>query len=326
MGINRFSNSLLNNQAIHYLNQNMGIVNALQEKLATGKNINRVEDDPIGLTRIFSLSNTIQNDQRFTRNIDEASAEINITDKVLGNMISLVQRTQELTTQASNFTNSQAGRDAIALEISQIIDQMVQLGNTDIGGKYVFGGFKTDQPPFVRNSTYDVSYNGTPPAEPWQRTVEVSDGITLTVNVNGQTLMGAGTVAPAGAPPYFPSVTTGSGLLQTMTELLYDLQSYDPALPSAQLPEIRNRLDDLTADMATINGAQSTMGSVANRLELTKSRISERNNLLTKEYASIQNVDMAKLIADLNYQENVFQGSLAITGRVLQTSLLNFLR
>ncbi|MEB3286489.1 MAG: flagellar hook-associated protein FlgL [Vampirovibrionales bacterium] len=314
----RITNAFLNNQSVNYLNNNLGILSTLQEKLSSGKNINRASDDPIGLTRMLNISNNLTTDNRYSKNVDNAIAEVNAADTAVDNMVSLVQKAQELVTQASNFSNNQTGRDAIAQEINQIIDQMVQLGNTEVGGRYVFGGFKTNSPPFTRTGQYQVDFTGTPTAEPWQRQVEIAKGVTVTININGADLLGTsnGTAGP------LPVTVTGSGIFQTLTTTLLDLQAAgDPA----QLTEIRNRLDDLSGDLQTITSRQSVIGAISNRLSLTQDRIEQRGAILTQQYASIQNIDQAKMIADLNYQENVFQASLAVTGRVLQSSLLQFI-
>lgn len=319
----RITNQFLSNQSINYLHGNLGVMADLQEKLSSGKNINKPSDDPIGTTRILDLSNTLNIDQRHKRNIEQAISEVNMADTVMGNMVNLITRTQELATQAANLSNSQDGRNAIALEIDQIINQMVQLGNTDIGGKYIFGGFVTDTPPFTRVGD-NITYNGSPASGNWERQAEISEATTLTINTNGENLLGQATAVaalPLPAPP--GTAVTGSGLFQTMVELLTDLRADgDPN----QIPQIRERLDDLSTDLNAVAAQQAIVGSISNRLELTKNRIDEREAILTQQFADIQNVDMASMIANLNNQENVFQASLGITARVNQVSLLNFLR
>lgn len=322
MGINRITNMLLSQQSVYYLSNNLSLLSKTQEKLSSGQNINRAADDPVGLTRVLDLSNTLRTDTRFSQNVQDAAAEVNTTDKVMDNMVSLIQRAQELTTQAANFSATQNGRDSIALEMDQIINQMVQLGNTDISGKYIFGGFKTGAPPFSRVND-DITYNGTPPTSSWQRNVEVSRGVQVGVNINGDDLLGQVQVTTAG-PPLPPTFSAGShGLFKTLIELKQDLQAGgDPN----QLTEIRNRLDNLTTDLNTVLSKQAIIGSVSNRLELTQGRIDDRKSILTQQYASIQDIDMPKTIADLNQQQNMFQASLNMTGRLMQTSLLDFLK
>lgn len=317
--MNRISSAYLSQQSVNYLNQNLSVLSQLQERLSSGKNINRPSDDPIGLTRILNLSNTLNVDERYTKNINDAIAEVNAADNATNSLVSLIHRAQELTTQAANFTNNQTGRDAIALEINQIIDQMVQIGNTDVGGKYIFAGFQTSSPPFTRVSQNVITYAGTPPAQPWQRQIEISQNVTININVNGQNLLGTAN----GVAGPLPVAVAGSGLFQTMVTLLMDLQAAGDPI---QLQEIRNRLDNLSTNLTGVSANQSTLGSISNRLELTKNRNDDRKAIFTQQFAEIQNIDTAGTIANLNYQENIFQASLGVTGRVLQTSLLDFLR
>jgi flagellar hook-associated protein 3 FlgL len=321
MGINRVTSGSLSRQSIYYLSQNMTSLSDLQKKMSSQQNINQPSDDPVGLTRLLDISNTIRADDRYASNITDATTEADTTDTVMSNMTNLIQRAQELTTQAANFTNNQDGRNAIALEMDQIINQMVQLGNTDISGKYIFGGFKTDSPPFTRTGD-DITYNGTPTTESWQRSAEVSSGIQVPINVNGDSLLGQVQVSVAG-PPLPPTFSGSShGLFQTLINLKQDLQAGgDPS----QLTEIRARLDELTTGLNTVLAQQSTIGAISNRLSLTQSRIADRKSVLTQQYATLQNIDMPKTVAELNQQQNAFQASLAVTGRLLSVSLLDYL-
>lgn len=316
MSISRVTTSYMQNQALSYLNRNMSLLSSLQQTLSSGQNINKPSDDPVGLTRILALSNTLKTDERYGNNVQDSVAEANTADAAIDSMVGLIQRAQELTTQAANFTNNQDGRNAIALEIDQIISQLVQLGNTDIGGKYIFGGYKTDTPPFTRTGD-DVTYSGNPTTESWQRNVEIARGVQLTVNVNGQEMLGGSTV---NAGP--PVTVTGSGLFQTLAQLKLNLQ--DSSSPT-QLADIRSRLDQLTTDLNTVLSKQAVIGAVSNRLTLTQDRIDERKSILTQQFASIQDIDTPATIANINQQQNVFEASLQVTGRLMQTSLLNFL-
>lgn len=321
MSINRITSSFFNSQSTFYLNNNLSNLADTQAKLSSGLNITKPSDDPVGLTRILALANTLQVDQRYSKNIEDASTETDTADNVLNNMVGLIQRAQELTTQAANVTNNQDGRTAIALEIDQIINQMVQLGNTDIGGKYIFGGMKTDSPPFTRVND-DITYTGTPPTESWQRDVEVARGVKLAMNVNGQDLLGQVQVTTAG-PPLPPTFAPGSGgLFQTLIGLK---QSLEAGGAPNQLSQISAQLDNLTNDMNNVLGKQAVLGAVGNRLDLTKTRIDERKSILTQQYSSIQDINMPETIANLNYQQNVLQASLSVTAKIMQTSLLDYL-
>jgi flagellar hook-associated protein 3 FlgL len=315
MTLNRIASSSLSDQAVGYLQNNLSILGRLQEKLSSGKNILRPSDDPIGLTRILDIANTQQSDERYIKNIDDALSETSIADSSMTNMVDLVHRVQELATQAASFTNNQNGLNAIANEIDTIINQVVQLGNTNIAGKYMFAGFKADTPPFSRGgaSPDDISYTGTPATEPDQRKVEISKNVEIGFNVNGQALLGS--VAVSGTP----AVATGTGLLNTLMSLKVNLQQ-------GNLPNIRSSLDQIKTDLNGVLSLQARMGATTNQLELTKSRLNERKSILTQQYSSIQTIDTAKVVTDLNFQQNIFQASLSVSGKLLSTSLLDFIR
>lgn len=319
MSINRISNGFMTSQSVGFLNQNMLLLSRLQEKLASGNNINRPSDDPVGLTKILDLSNTLSTDERYLRNIQSAQSETQVADSALSSMTELLHRAKDLAIQGANVTTSQTGRNALAQEIDGIIDQLVQLGNTSIGGKYIFGGKRTDAPPFDRPAgSNDVNYSGNLPADAWQRVIEISKGVTVDVNLNGLSVLGnVQTLVPAPLPPTFSAGS--SGVFNTLVELKLDLQAGNTS-------EIRLRLDEMDADMAVVLAEQAKIGASANRLDLTAKRIEERKAILTQQYAGIQNIDSAKLISDLNAMENTFQTSLGVTARVLQPSLLNYLR
>lgn len=314
MFLNRYSSASLGDQSIRYLQQNMSRMAGLQEKISSGQNINRPSDDPVGLTRLLDLTNMLKLDERFESNIKDSISELNVADSSMGGMVEIIHRAKELAVQGANDTNNQDNLDALALEVTQLIDQLVQLGNTKIGSRYIYSGMKTDTPPFAK-AGYDISYNGTPPNENFLRQAEIAQGVSLDLNVNGQSLLG--TVTTAAGPP--PSVTGGAGLFRVLTELKFDLEQGNKA-------GVRTRLDQLTTELNTVMNARSQIGATTNRAELTQSRIEDRKTTLTKQYASIQEVDMAKTISDLNFQENVFQASLGVSARIMQISLLDFLR
>jgi flagellar hook-associated protein 3 FlgL len=322
MGVNRITNNYLTQQSLTFLNNNLSNTSALQQKLSSGQNINKPSDDPVGLVRVLDLSNTLRTDQRYSKNIQDSISEANTTDSVMSSMVDLIQRAQEITTQAANFTTGTDGRKSIGLEVDQIIDQMVQLGNTDIGGKYIFGGMKTDSPPFMRSGD-NITYSGTASNLDWQRNVEIAKGVQISVNTNGNDLLGNSTVTTAG-PPLPSTFSAGSqGIFKTLVELKTDLNaSSDPN----QLTEIQARLDELTTNMNTVVGKQAIVGAVSNRLDLSQGRIDDRKSVLTQQYASLQNVDTASTIADLNSEQNTMEASLNVTARVLQNSLLSYLK
>lgn len=313
MSFTRITNKLLTNRSISNLHLNLQRLNNLQNKLSSGKNINAPSDDPIGLNRLLGIDDTIKQDTRYISNINNARSELNTVDSLLSSTTDIIQRTRELTIQASSQTNGPDELSAIREEVQQLMNQVVQIGNTKFGDKYIFGGLRTTQPPFAQG-TPDIIYNGT--ASPAHaRQTEIGDGVLVTVNFAGSDVFGQyDTVTPA-----------QNGLLNTLNSLINDLNAAIASPTTAAYDAIRTHIDELDTDLDTVLSVQTTVGALVNRLDLTENRLQDRQIALSKEYGSIQDVDLAKVISDLNFQEAVFQTSLATTARVLQPSILNYL-
>jgi flagellar hook-associated protein 3 FlgL len=309
MTINRTTNTMLSARSVGYLQDNLGRLGKLQATVASGKNIVRPSDDPVGLSRILALSNALKTDTRYKQNTDAARAELKTVDTTLMGVKNLIQRAQEIATQGASSIYSQDQRNTLAQEVSNLMDTLVQQGNTKLGDKYLFSGFKTDTPAFSRSGD-TVTFAGTNPAESSNRNVDIADGISLTMNLNGQSLFGT---SSTGTPP------TGSGLFATLAKLRY-------ALVNADVTTVRAQMDTLDNDLNTITVNHANVGALLNRLDDTDARSEQRGATLSEQMAQIQEVDMPKILSDLQYQEKVMQGSLAVAGRVLQTSLLDFLR
>ena len=76
----------------------------------------------------------------------------------------------------------------------------------------------------------------------------------------------------------------------------------------------------------TLSTEITKFGAKLNRLDITTSRF-ENSQVIMKEMISYaEDVDMAALIMDLKHQETVLQSSLDVGGRILQPTLLSFLR
>lgn len=311
MSYARITNKLLSDRSINNLRLNLNRLNDLQNKLSSGKNINAPSDDPVNLNRLLNIEDTMKQDERYLDNISNAKSELSTSDSMLGSVTDIIQRVRELSIQASNQTNGPDELTAIREEVQQLLNQTVQIANTKFGDKYIFGGLVTNQPPFTQAGA-TITYNGSMSPN-HARNVEVGSGVTVTVNFSGDDIFGQNNGG------------SQHGLVNTLANLINDLNTTIANPVAANYDAIRNRVNNIDTDMNTILSVQTTVGALMNRLDLTENRLQDRQLSLSKEYGSIQDVDLAKVVADLNFQEAVFQTSLSTTARVLQPSLMQYL-
>ena len=126
---------------------------AAQEQVSTGKQINRPSDNPAGAFRVLNLKQLTAANDQFTRNLDSLDANLNVSENVLGQTQDVLYRTLELAIEAANASVDQSQRAMIATEVTQQLDEVKHLANTQLGARYLFAGYLSDKPPFVRDLT-----------------------------------------------------------------------------------------------------------------------------------------------------------------------------
>lgn len=310
MSVYRLSSSYLMDRNVFNVQRNLGITAKIQETIASGKNISVPSDDPIGLTQLLRLELDLNHDTRYEKNIDEGLGELAAVDIAITGIVDIAHRARELATRAANGTNSQAQLDSINQEVNSLIELAHQFGNTTFAGHYIFAGLQTDQPAFTRGVGDDITYDGSLSTGVFERQVQTSKNSFTTINIPGDQLLGDVAVV-AGVPG-------GSGLLYTLTKLKYDIINQD-------FDAVRDDIDLIKTDQQGILTLQTDVGSRVNELEMAKDRIQARRINQVQEMAKIQEVDMPKAISDLNFQQTIYEASLGVMARIMDTSLVNFL-
>ena len=163
---------------------------ASQEQAVSGKRVNRPSDDPAAVGRILSLKQDQKVGDQILQNMDIASNYVNMTDSSLGELTEVLNRAKELGLQMSSSTNDDPGsQKAVAQEVNQLMLRAVQIGNTRVGDKYIFGGYNTDRAPFDENGNYF--------GDSGEIELEVAPGQRLAINLPGSAaLFGMKDISP----------------------------------------------------------------------------------------------------------------------------------
>lgn len=139
---------------------------------------------------------------------------------------------------------------------------------------------------------------------------EIGIGDDIHINVTGSDLFNNGTDAAA---------TGTSSLIGTLDALITALDAGDHSA-------VGNTLSQIDADMDNILRVRSGIGARMNRLELTANRLDDDYVNFTKLMSKNEDVDMAEAIMNLQNEENVYRASLSAGAKVIQPSLVDFLR
>ncbi len=115
-------------------NRMLGVTTSAQakssEKLSSGYKINRAADDAAGLTISEKMRKQMKGLTRASTNAQDGVSAVQTAEGALTEVHSMLQRMNELATQAANGTNSEADRDAIQAEIDQLTTEIDRVSET----------------------------------------------------------------------------------------------------------------------------------------------------------------------------------------------------
>lgn len=149
----RVTNGMMQNNSISALYTNMGRMDKLFYQMNTLKKIQRPSDDPIVAGRSMKLRLNVMEAEQHASNVDEATAWMSVTEAALKNTTEIIKSIREKANYAANGTHTAEDRQKITDEITQLYEQLKQEANVTYAGRYVFSGYKTDQPVIFEKDT-----------------------------------------------------------------------------------------------------------------------------------------------------------------------------
>lgn len=300
----RITNNMLVNNMINYIGNNLTRMDKYQQMLATGKKVAMPSDDPVVAARALKLRTDVAQIEQYQRNAKDARSWLDITESALSDIGDIFQRAKELVTGCDG-TKSPEDLKATEQEIIQLKTQLIHLANSTYAGRYIFSGYKTDQKLMNDDGTFAITVNNNENIK-----YEVGIGDNINVNVPGGDLFNNGANAVAGSTGKF----------------INDFNDIITYLDTANYSALRAKIGDLDQNINTVLRVRADVGARSNRIELTANRLNTDDLNFTKLMSENEDVDMAETIMNLQNEENVYRASLAGGARIIQPSLVDFLK
>lgn len=291
--------------ALQGLDRNQEAIAKLQAQLTSGKTINKPSDDPTGTNAAMQTRQELAGAAQYARNISDGIGVLDATDSALQNMINQVQSVRSLTVQGLNSgAQSESARVAVATEVAGIRESMLGLANTSVQGRPLFGGVTGGSTAYDVGTGGYTGFGGTggAPVVPVRR--QVSDADSVRVDITG--------------PEAFGDPDAGPDLFAVIGRIAADVVT-DPAA-------LEGHLRDLDVALGRLLNSVADIGTRTNRIETAKQVNQDLQLSLTSRSALIENVDLPKTIMNLQMQQVGYQAALGATAKVLQPTLLDFLR
>lgn len=293
---------MLGNNLLRNLEAAQGRMDQLQNQLSSGNRITRPSDDPVGIENALRMKSSISHVEQWKANASEGLSYMDTVDSTLGDMTEMLQRAKELALQGANGSMSTDDQKKIALEIDQIKEQMMQLANTRMGSKYIFGGTGNNEP-FPKGATKGSDWQGTDDIVKFQ----VGSSLSLEISVNGKALFGV------------TSTPDSVGMFQTLDDL-------KKALSESDINGIQKGIGDLEFQVDNVVNYRAQLGARQNRMESLYQQLDTTALNLTQSLSDIMDADIAKTLVDFKSQENVYQAALSVGAKIIQPSLVDFMK
>lgn len=294
----RITSMMQNTQLLRNIRNNNSDILDWQNKLSTGQRISKPSDDPVGIGYQMRYTTELARNEQYLANAKTGYGWLSQTDSVLQQAHSILQRLNTITNQASNGTITPDIREQIRLEVLQLREQMITIGNSTYDGRHIFNGQKTDVKPYSADAANDNTDMGI-------YYLNVSPSVTVEVSIPGEKVFGE-----AGA---------ADNIFKLFDDIAQQLQDNEQS-------ELSGSLDDIGLAIERISFNLAEVGARMNRFELIENRIGDEKVSITTLRSSVADVDMADAVIQLQLQQNVLQASLSVGAKVMQMSLLDYIR
>lgn len=332
----RITNSMLCNNFLYDLNNNLSVMQKLQQQMSTGNKINVASDDPLGAAKLIELDTEIAQNKQYNTNISNTTDWLNVTDTTLGQASNVLQRINELLVSAGDAAYGPDEQKSIKSEINENISQLSQVINTNYDGKYIFGGTRaTDKPTAVStsatvtsgttttggNTQLDYNVTGSSSDQTNQinqiksrLTVEIAQGVTMDYSISAGDIM-----------EFKNDSGNTLNLKDILNTITSDLDSNKVSsadgtgLTGADLSNIKDAI-------ANIAKLRTRVGSMENRMTSAKTQNESENTSLTEVLSNTNDVDMAEATIQYSTAQTVYLASLQTSAKIIQPTLLDYLR
>lgn len=291
----RVTNSVLFSQALGHTQKALSDIETYQRMISSGLRVEKPSDDPAALGQIMRSSSSLKAIDQYKENLSSADARLTVEDSTLEQISDVLMRVKELGIAQAGSTKNAQSRSVVQAEVEGLRDFLIELGNTQFAGSYVFGGQYSDTRPFTAA--------GADPTKPPTGTqqVEGGAGAYYSVTHSGQEIF-----VDSGILDALENMAAGLGN-DSEDEIATALSELDSAFDATQ-----ELVGDLGARMTQVQTAMSNLDALDANLQIFRSELQE--------------ADIEEAISQLVNRQVTYEAAMATNARILQTTLVDYLR
>ncbi|TVQ12128.1 MAG: hypothetical protein EA364_09080 [Balneolaceae bacterium] len=297
----RITQNIIFDRLFNNINKNRSALAKLQDNAGTGLEVRKPSDGPARFASARQVTEVIERSEQYQLNVSAGLRDNRMAQNAVQNMTDQLIDFKRIAIQGATATLSENDRKALADEIAGIRENLVAEANTRSGNRHLFGGTNTSEPPFMIDDTATGGVADTSNTNPVG--VRISDSVSVDISVTGTALR----ETPAG------------DLFERLLDVESALRNNEPLSVSAALDDIDVIIDHVTRQAAHVGNSINRMEFMYEKLEFNIiSQSSEKSRLVDTDYM--------KTMSEVTKYQVAFEAALSVNGKLLQTSLLNYLR
>lgn len=312
----RITNSSMIRNHMYDTQENLQRMNSLSKQLNTGKQINRISDDPHKAIKIMNLNNEIKYTEKYNYNIDETVGWMNNTDSSLEEMGRVLSDIKESILKVGNGTYSDNEIKAINAEVNEKIKELGEVLNSSHGGRYMFGGTNVNEPPvnIIENADGTVTLELNPNSNSNDLKADISDGISIDYNVSAQEIFNKDGQDFIG---------TINKLSELMNKASNGSEDEKKVAKEELLGNVKEEIDSFFNNVLDNRTKLGVRVSTAENIK----ELNDENLLNMKGILSLdQDVDHVNKFIELKSAELVYNASIQVGTKLIQPTILDYLR
>lgn len=285
------------NDMLYSLGQSRQNIDKLQQQISTGKIVNTPSDDPVLAQRLMLLQDQVNQNNVYTQNVQYATSFLTQQSSALSSAVNLMTNVKTMLLSAANDQSSQDMQN-YGTQLNQDISQLLDLANTNFGGKYIFGGTQTTSQPFFMNAggtAVSVNSNGVGGA----LNLDVGFQINDQYNITGREAFNGG-------------------------QMLSDLIAIRDELNNGTVPSQAD-IQTVDNDLNSLVNTNAKAGAMINGFQLMQTQLSSQTQSLQTTQSNLGDTDVAAATIKLEEQQTALQAALQTGSQVVQLSLANYL-
>lgn len=323
----RITNASMVRSHLYDTQNNLTNMSKINQQISTGKVINTVSDDPHKAIKIMNINNEIKYTEKYNYNIDETVGWMNTTDGALDNVGNLLGEIKETILKVGNGTYSQNEMKSLNEDMNEKIKQLADTLNSTHGGKYLFGGSSVDYAPITvienPDGTVKLEFskdkNGQTIPNTDDLKADISSGINIDYNISVGEIL---------------NIKDGNGNtvnlldeINNLSTLMNDIANGDEQTAAKAketlLNDTKGKIDTLFDHVVNERTSLGVRVSTAEKIkELNDEDILNIQDVLSKT----QDTDVVEKFIELKSAEMIYQASIQVGAKLIQPTILDYIR